>query len=139
MQVGAIKLKYDNFRILIVDTKALVDVLTLYFYCSEMSTRRSSRKLETTIVENIKDEMGNWIPFHVSIGSWVTLHPSRNQIWAKTRTLDDLKSHWKGIVKSFKTSQSGENVEKVLITHVYECKDILKEFVSQQKKFLKLD
>ena len=133
MQVGAIKLKYDNFIILIVDTKALVGVLTLYFYCSEMSTRRSSRKLETIIIENTKAEMGNWIPFHVSIGSWVTLHPSRNQIWAKRRRLDDLKSHWKGIIKAFKRSQSGEKVEKVPIAHVYEHKDILKESVSQQK------
>ena len=50
MQVGAVKLKYDNFRILIVDTKDLVDVLTLYFYCTEMSTRRSLGKLENIIV-----------------------------------------------------------------------------------------
>ena len=78
--------------------------------------------------------MGNWIPFHVSIGSWVILHPSRNRIWEKRRRLDDLKSHWEGLVKAFKRSQSGEKVEKVLIAHVYECKDILKEFVSQQKQ-----
>jgi undecaprenyl pyrophosphate synthase len=68
-----------------------------FFFCSEMGTRRSSGKLETIIVENAKDEMGKWITLRVSIGSWVTLQPSRNRIWAKKRRLDDLKCHWKEV------------------------------------------
>ena len=107
----------------------------LYLSCSDMGTRRSSRKLETIIVENTKDEMGNWIMLRVSSGSWVTLQPSRNRIWAKKRRLDNLKSHWKGVVSDFKQSQQGEKVEKVLIAHVYERKDILKEYVSKQANF----
>jgi hypothetical protein len=107
----------------------------LYLSCSEMGTRRSSGKLETIIVENTKDEMDNWIELNVSIGSWVTLHPSRNQIWAKKRRLDDLKTHWKGVVREFKRRQQGEKVEKVLIAHVYERKDILKESISKQENF----
>ena len=79
--------------------------------------------------------MGKWITLWVSIGSWVTLQPSRNQIWAKKRRLDDLKSHWKGVVRAFKQSQQGEKVEKVLIAHVYDRKDILKESVAKQENF----
>jgi len=76
-----------------------------FFSYSEMGTGRSSEKMETIIVENSKDEMGKWITLQVSIGSWVTLQPSRNQIWAKKRRLDDLKCHWKGVVREFKRSQ----------------------------------
>jgi hypothetical protein len=100
-----------------------------------MGTRRSSGKLETIIVENTKDEMDNWIELWVSIGSWVTLHPSRNRIWEKKRRLDDLKTHWKGVVRAFKRRQQGEKVEKVLIAHVYEHRDILKESFSNQENF----
>ena len=107
----------------------------LYPFCSEMGTRRSSGKLETIVVENAKDEMDNWITLRVSIGSWVTLQPSRNRIWAKKRRLDNLQSHWKGVVRAFKRSQQGEKVEKVLIAHVYERKDILKESVAKQDNF----
>jgi hypothetical protein len=106
-----------------------------FFSCSEMGTRRSSGKMETIIVENEKDEMGKWITLRVSIGSWVTLQPSRNRIWAKKRRLDDLKCHWKGVVRAFKRSQQGEKVEKVLIAHVYDRKDILKESVAKQENF----
>lgn len=67
------------------------------------------------------------------------MYPSRNQIWGKRRRLDDFKSHWKGVVQAFKRGQRGEKVEKVLIAHVYECKDIFKESVSQFFFFLKLD
>ena len=107
----------------------------LYLSCSDMGTRRYFGKLETIIVENTKDEMGNWIMLRFSIGSWVTLQPSRNRIWAKKRRLDNLKSHWKGVVRDFKRSQQGEKVDKVLIAHVYERKDILKEFVAKQENF----
>ena len=100
-----------------------------------MGTRRSSRKMETIIVDNEKDEMGKWITLRESIGSWVTLQPSRNRIWAKKRRLNDLKCHWKGVVRAFKQSQQGEKVEKVLIAHVYDHKDILKESVSKQENF----
>ena len=73
-----------------------------FFSCREMGTRRSSGKLETIIVDNAMDEMGKWIMLRVSIGSCVTLQPSRNRIWAKKRRLDDLKCHWKGVVRAFK-------------------------------------
>ena len=76
-----------------------------FFSCSEMGTRRSLGKLETIILENEKDKMGMWIMLRVSIGSWVTLQPSRNRIWAKKRRLDDLKCHWKDVVREFKRRQ----------------------------------
>ena len=53
----------------------------------------------------------------------------------KKRRLDNLQSHWKGVVRAFKRSQQGEKVEKGLIDHVYECKDILKESVAKQDNF----
>ena len=106
-----------------------------FFSCSEKGTHRSSGKMETIIDENSKDEMGKWIKLWVSIGSWVTLQPSRNRIWEKKRRLDDLKCHWKGVVRAFKRSQQGEKVEKVIIAHVYYRKDILKESVSKIRKF----
>lgn len=91
--------------------------------------------METIIVENEKEEMGKWITLRVSIGSWVTLQPSMNRIWAKKRRLDNLKCHWKGVVRAFKRSQHGEKAEKVLIAHVCDHKDILKEFVAKQENF----
>jgi hypothetical protein len=71
----------------------------------------------------------------VSIGSWAILYPSRNLIWEKKRRLDDLKTHWICVVRAFTRRQPGENVENVLIAHVYEHRDILKEFVSSQDFF----
>ena len=59
--------------------------------------------------------------------------------FGEKRRLDDLKSHWKGVVRAFKRSQHGENTEEVLIAHVYKCKDILKECFQTNKKILKLD
>jgi hypothetical protein len=55
-----------------------MDPLSLSY--SEMGTHRSSGQLKTIIVENEKDEPDKRITLRMSIGSWVTLHPSRNQI-----------------------------------------------------------
>lgn len=98
-----------------------------------MGTHRSSGNLETIIFEIVEDEMGNVIPFHMSIGSLVTSAPSRNRVWTKRRIPYDLKSHWKGVVKAFKRIQRGEKVENVIIAHVYEHKDILKDYFSQRQ------
>jgi hypothetical protein len=59
--------------------------------------------------------------------------------FGKKIRLDDLKSHWKGVVRAFKRIQHGEKVGEVLIPHVYKHKEILKECCQTRKKFLKLD
>ena len=69
---------------------------------------------------------------HWKLGYFATIKESN---LGKKRRLDDLKSHWKGVVRASKQSQRGEKVEKVLIAHVYEHKDILKESVAKQENF----
>jgi len=69
---------------------------------------------------------------HWILGYFATIKESN---LGKKIRLDDLKCHWKGVVREFKQSQRGEKVEKVIIAHMYDRKDILKELVAKQEKF----
>ena len=71
-----------------------------------MSNRCPNNELSSVVLYNKRDNGGSWIPFKLSIGDWVIMQPSRKgDHKVKTRYLEDVEQHWKGIVKKFKMEE----------------------------------
>ena len=57
----------------------------------------------------------------------------------KKRCLQDIKIHWKGMVKGFRMSNGEQKVEMIQVAHVYDFREISKEKASIQPNFPKID
>ena len=101
-----------------------------------MSNRRPNNELSSIVLYNKKDNGGSWIPLKLSIGDWVTMQPSRKgDHKVKTRYLEDVEWHWKGVVKNFKMEKGQRKLKEVLVDHVYDKKEIQKESISKKPNF----
>lgn len=86
------------------------------------------------------DDNGTWIPLSLSVGSWITIEPSiRLKHKVEWRCFGDIKYQWKGIIRAFKMSKDGQKVEKVHVAHVYDHTAIMKEEISKQSNFPKIE
>lgn len=102
--------------------------------------QRPTSELRSVVVYNTKDDNETWIPLSLSVGSWVTIEPLiRQKRRVKLQCFGDINYHWKGIIRAFKMSKDGQKVEKVRVAHVYDHTAIMKEEISKQPNFPKIE
>lgn len=107
---------------------------------TKIEEQRPTTDLRSVVVYNTKDDNGTWIPLSLSVGSWITIEPSiRRKNIVKRRCFGDIKYHWKGMIRAFKMSKDGQKVEKVRVAHVYDHTAIMKEEISKQPNFPKIE